>query len=128
MSIAIITLLVLTVLPISLSWVSGAFRHSQLGVVDNKNPRAQNAQLQDGGARAVAAQKNAWEALVVYTASIVALTIAAVDLDSLATYFYILIACRVLHGISYVLNQDIIRSIAFIAGYGICIYFFILAL
>ncbi len=128
MSIAIITLLVLTVLPISLYWVSGAFRHSQLGVVDNKNPRAQNAQLQDGGARAVAAQKNAWEALVVYTASIVALTIAAVDLDSLATYFYILIACRVLHGISYVLNQDIIRSIAFIAGYGICIYFFILAL
>ena len=128
MQIAIITLLVLTILPIMLSWVSGAFRHSQLGVVDNKNPRAQNDMLKDAGARAVAAQKNAWEALAVFIASVTALSLAAVDLNSLSLFFYALIVCRVLHAVSYVCNQDIIRSIAFIAAYGICIYFFIVAL
>ncbi|NRB39717.1 MAG: MAPEG family protein [Pseudomonadales bacterium] len=128
MSAVVLSLLVLSVLPIVLSWVSGTCRHQQFDAVDNKNPREQNQQLEGAGARAVAAQKNAWEALLVLVAAVAALTVAAVDLSALTNYFYALIALRVLHALCYVINQDIIRSLSFLGAYGICIYFFILAI
>lgn len=128
MSIAVITLFILSVLPITLGWVSGSFRHKQLGVVDNKEPRIQNQQLTGAGARAVAAQNNAWEALAVVTAAVVALSLSNVDIAAYAMYFYALIILRVLHAVFYISNQDILRSLAFVGGFGICIYFFILAL
>ena len=67
MSVLIICLFIGAILPIALSWVGGYFRMQQFGKVDNKNPRAQSAGLEDTGARAVAAQQNAWEALALFT-------------------------------------------------------------
>ena len=55
MSVLIICLFIGAILPIALSWVGGYFRMQQFGKVDNKNPRAQSAGLEDTGARAVAA-------------------------------------------------------------------------
>lgn len=128
MSIIIITLLVLSVIPIVLSGVSGGFRHYQLGGVDHSQPREQNQLLEGAGSRAIAAQKNAWEALLVFVAAVGALVLADYDMASLSLYFYALIACRVLHSIFYISDLASLRSLAFLGGYGICIYFFILAI
>lgn len=128
MNLPIITLIAVSVLPIMWGWVSGYYRHSQLGEVDNKQPRQQNEKLVDAGQRAVAAQYNAWEALAVYIAALVAVNTAGVAVEQYATLTAIFLACRVVHGVAYVINQDILRSLAFLAGYGICIYMMIMAL
>ena len=128
MSAVTVTLLTLTVLPIVLAWVSGSYRHFQLGGVDNSEPRKQAMQLEGAGARAIAAQKNAWEALVVLLAALAALLVADYDVSSLAPFLYAFIACRVLHAVFYITDLALLRSLAFIAGYGICVYFMVLAL
>jgi len=124
----IVTLFVLSVLPIIWSWVSGYCRQKQFGAIDNKHPREQNAQLNGAGARAVAAQQNAWEALAVYAAALLAVVATGVPVASYATLTLVLLACRVAHGIFYIANWDILRSLTFLPAYGICIYMFILAL
>ena len=128
MSLPILTLIAVCVLPVVWSWVSGYHRRAQLGVIDNKHPRQQNAQLKGAGARAVAAQKNAWEAAIVYIAAFVAVKASSVPADDYATLALVFLALRVLHGVFYIMNQDILRSLVFTAGYGVCIYMMILAL
>lgn len=128
MNTPIVVLLVLSVLPIVWSWVSGYCRQKQFGAIDNKHPREQNAQLTGAGARAVAAQQNAWEALAVYAAALLAVTIADVPVESYATLALVVLACRIAHGVFYIANWDILRSLAFLPAFGICIYMFILAL
>lgn len=128
MNIPVFVLMMLCILPISCAWVSGYFRHQQLGVVDNKNPRTQNAQLTGAGARAVAAQLNAWEALAVYSAALLAVTIAQVPVASYATLTLVLLGCRIAHAVCYIANQDILRSLTFFGSYGISLYLFVMAL
>lgn len=128
MNIPVFVLMMLCILPINCAWVSGYFRQKQLGAIDNKNPRAQNTQLTGAGARAVAAQLNAWEALAVYSAALLALTIAQVPAATYATLTLVLLGCRIAHAVCYITNQDIVRSLAFLGSYGICIYLFVLAL
>lgn len=128
MKLPIIVLLVAAILPMVWSWVSGYYRHAQLGDIDNKNPRQQILQLTGVGQRAVAAQGNAWEALIVYIAALLAVSITNVpvqDYAMLTMYFVIL---RIAHGVFYLLNQDILRSLSFVGAYGICIYMMVLAL
>jgi len=128
MNTVISCLLIVTVMPIVCSWVSGYFRHKQLGVVDNKAPRLQNAELTGAGHRACAAQQNCWEALGMFVAALLALQFAGVAWESVVTLCIAFAVCRVIYMVCYLANQDAIRSIAFLAGFGICMYFFYLAL
>jgi uncharacterized MAPEG superfamily protein len=128
MNTVILTVLIACLLPIILAWVAGYYRHQQLGTVDNKHPREQVKQLTGAGARTVAAQLNAWEALIVYVAALWAVTTAGISLSTISTVCLGFIACRILHAIFYMINQDILRSLAFVGSYGICIYLFVLAL
>lgn len=127
MNLPIITLLAMCVLPLVWSWTSGYYRHKQLGAIDNKNPREQNAKLTGAGARAVAAQQNAWEALAVYAAALLAVNVANVPVESYASLTGIILLCRVAHGVSYVANWDVLRSLVFLPSYGLCIYMLVLA-
>jgi uncharacterized MAPEG superfamily protein len=128
MQIPVFVLMMLCILPILCGWVSGYYRHKQFGVVDNKYPRLQNANLEKAGARAVAAQMNAWEALALYSAALLAVTISGVPVEQYAQLTLVLLVCRILHALFYLVNQDILRSITFVGAYGICIYMFIIAL
>ena len=56
--------------PFVLSSLGGYFRMRQFGTLDNKHPRAQQARLEGVGARVLAAQQNAWEALPVFSAAV----------------------------------------------------------
>ncbi len=122
------SLLILCLLPIICSWVGGYFRQQQLGSVDNKEPRIQSQQLSGAGARAVAAQANSWEALAVFSAAVLALFIGGVDLRSISTLVMVFVALRIAYIPAYIGNIDKLRSLLFLGSYGICMYFFYLAL
>ncbi|MFL3654871.1 MAG: MAPEG family protein [Halioglobus sp.] len=128
MNTVIISLLVLCLLPMVCTWTAIYYRQTQLGSVDNKEPRQQSLQLTGAGARAVAAQGNTWEALGVYSAAIFAVFISGIDLQSISTPVIAFVALRVVYIPVYVSNMDKLRSLIYIVGMGICIYLFSTAL
>jgi len=117
-------LLVATLIPFALAGVTGYFKTRQLGTLDNKNPRIQGQQLEGAGARSIAAQQNAWEALAVFTAAVMVAHLAGVDPSRTATPALLFVAARVLHAILYVANVDILRSLVFLVGLGSCLWLF----
>ncbi len=117
-------LAIVTLLPFLLSFSGGYFRMRQLGAIDNKHPRQQVAKLEGVGARAYAAQANAWEALAVFTAAIVVLHLAnpeAARGSTAANLSGVFLATRVAHPIAYLANQDLLRSLVFVVGLG-CVF------
>ena len=128
MNTVILSLLILCLLPVVCTWTAIYYRQTQLGSVDNKEPRQQSLQLTGAGARAVAAQSNTWEALGVYSAAIFAVFISGIDLQSISTPVIAFVALRVVYIPVYVSNMDKLRSLIYIVGMGICIYLFSTAL
>jgi uncharacterized MAPEG superfamily protein len=122
------SLLILCILPLACAWIGGYFRQKQLGKVDNKEPRTQSLQLTGAGARAVAAQGNSWEALAVFSAAVLAVSISGIDLQRIATLAQVFVALRIVYIGAYLANQDKLRSLIFLVGFGICMYLFYLAL
>lgn len=122
------SLLILCILPLSCAWIGGYYRQKQLGSVDNKEPRIQSQQLTGAGARAVAAQANSWEALAVFSAAVLAVVISGVDLQRIATLAMVFVALRIVYIAMYLANQDKLRSLIFLVGFGICMYLFYVAL
>jgi uncharacterized MAPEG superfamily protein len=122
------SLLVLCILPLSCAWIAGYHRQKQLGNVDNKEPRVQSLKLTGAGARAVAAQANSWEALAVFSATLLAVFISGIELQSIARLTMVFVALRIAYIPLYISNQDKLRSLVFLAGFGICMYLFYLAL
>lgn len=124
MPMILITLFVAAMLPIVLAWGGGYFRRRQFGAIDNRHPRIQYAKLEGAGARAFAAQQNAWEALALYTVTVFIAYVAGVDLHTLTMPALAFIAARVLHPIFYIADADKLRSLAFLVGFFSCVYVF----
>jgi uncharacterized MAPEG superfamily protein len=122
------SLLILCILPLSCAWIAGYHRQKQLGSVDNKEPRTQSMKLTGAGARAVAAQANSWEALAVFSAAVLAVFISGIDMQRIATLAMVFVALRVAYIAVYLANQDKLRSLIFLVGFGICMYLFYLAM
>lgn len=121
---AIVVLVCLCTLPYIMALISGYYRQKQLGKYDNKQPREQYAQLQGPGARAVAAQQNAWEALIIYSAALLAVAASRVEITYLAEAAFIVLIARLLHGVFYLANLDKLRSLAFLVAILPCFYLF----
>jgi uncharacterized MAPEG superfamily protein len=109
-------LVVVIVLPILLAFVGGYFRGKAFGQADNKHPRLQAAKLEGPGARAYAAQANAWEAATMFTATVLIAHLAGVPAAAAAPWTLAYVGFRVLHPIFYIANLDKARSLSFIAG------------
>ncbi len=120
-------LLVTCLIPFFIAPIGGYFRGKQFGTMDNKNPRIQAAGLTGAGARAQAAQANAWEALPVFTAAVLVAHIANADAGSSATAALVFVAARVGHAGFYLADIDKARSGIFLVGLGCCIWLFVLA-
>ncbi|WP_207061339.1 MAPEG family protein [Motiliproteus sp. SC1-56] len=127
MPLVLVTLFIVSLLPILLAGLSHYFRAQMFGRVDNAQPRAQQAQLTGAGARVVAAQQNAWESLVVYTVAIFIAHAAGVDLHELTVPALLFVGFRLLHALFYVLDRSTLRSLAFSGGMGCCVYIFVVA-
>lgn len=88
-------------------------RQKQFGVLDNKQPRAQQAKLEGFAARAHAAQMNAWEALAVFTPGVLVAHIAHADPVWSARLAISWVVLRLLHGVMYLADLDKLRSACF---------------
>lgn len=129
MQTVIACLLIVTFMPMICAWIGGYHRYKQFnGQVDNKTPRIQASKLEGAGHRAYAAQQNCWEALAVFSAGLLALHMSGVALATVATACIVFVLLRAAYIACYLANQDMLRSTVFIGGFGICIYFFYLAL
>jgi uncharacterized MAPEG superfamily protein len=120
-------LLVVVFIPYVLSTITGYVRVRQFGTLDNKNPRAQAAQLEGVGARLVAAQQNAWEALAVFSAAVIVAHVTGADPDKSATAAIVFVCARVVHAVAYATNVDVVRSISFLVGAACALWLFLLA-
>ena len=109
MTIALWCLLVGGLLP--LIWVGIAKRSAPFGLEENKDPRAFLAKLEGRGARANAAQHNAFEAFPLFAAAVLIahyLNAAQGTVDLLAGLWLLF---RFGHGIAYVIDQGVLRSL-----------------
>ncbi|HBZ71570.1 MAG TPA: hypothetical protein DEP35_18335 [Deltaproteobacteria bacterium] len=102
-------------------------RIKQLGSVDNKLPRVQQAQLQGRGARALGAHQNAFEALITFAPAVLVAHLAGADAVWSARLAVLFLVCRILHGIFYLADLDRARSAIFTVGFACVIGLFVLA-
>ena len=131
MTVASFCLLVACVLPIVCAGIakSGTFStpRSQ-GGYDNRDPRAWLARQTGRRARANAAQANSFEALPLFIAAVlVAQQSGAAQglVDALAVAFVLL---RVAYIALYVGDRAALRSVVWIAAFGVCVAIFLLPL
>lgn len=110
------------------AWVGVAkFSRGGAGRYDNNAPREYLSRVQGRAARANWAQLNAWEALAPFIAAVLIAEkagVAQATVDTLAVAFVI---ARVLHGLFYLADQALLRSIVWSAGFGLVIALFVLA-
>jgi uncharacterized MAPEG superfamily protein len=121
-------LFIVVLLPYVLAGVGGYYRKKTFGDMDNKSPRAQAAQLEGEGARAYAAQQNAWEALAVFAAAvfIAHLSNANQKLSAIASVLFVV--TRIIHPIVYIKNIDKARTGIFVVGVACCLWLIILSI
>lgn len=120
-------LLVAIVIPYVLGGVVGYARVQQFGTLDNKYPRIQQASLQGLGARAQAAENNAFEALPVFGAAVFVAHLAGADPGRSALLAEVFLGARILHAIFYLANVDTLRSLVFVVGFACCIGLFVIS-
>lgn len=108
--------LAVLLLPLFLAFAGGYYRGKAFGAADNRNPRAQAAKLEGPGARAYAAQANAWEAAILFSATILTTHAAGLSAEAATPWALAFVAFRVLHGIFYIQDLDKARSLAFMGG------------
>jgi len=119
-------LVIVAVLPYVLAGVGGYFRRTNLGTVDNDNPRGQAALLEGAGARAYAAQANAWEALALFLVGL-ALVHFTGNADQAGTASVIFVIARILHAVFYIRGVAMLRSLSFCGALGAWIWLVVIA-
>jgi len=119
-------LMIVALLPYVLAGVGGYFRRTNLGTVDNDNPRGQAALLEGAGARAYAAQANAWEALALFLVGL-ALVHFTGNADQAGTASVIFVIARILHAVFYIRGVAMLRSLSFCGALGAWIWLVVIA-
>lgn len=120
-------LLIAISLPYVLTGVAAYFKGKQFGTIDNNLPRVQSAGLQGAGARAYAAQQNAWEALAVFGFAVVVAHLAGANPGTSALASVIFIGARILHAVFYIADLATFRSLSFAVATGCSVWLFVLA-
>lgn len=121
-------LFIVALLPMVLAGIGGYLRARQPGGFDNQHPRQQQAQLTGMAARVVAAQHNAWEALIFYTAACVLAYVSGVYLDTMAYPATLFLLSRLVHPVFYAFNMDKLRSLVFMVGWLATFYMLVVSL
>ena len=79
MTTALMCLLIVAILPYVFTGAGAYLRIKQFGSLDDQQPRVQALELRGTGARAYAAQHNAWEALAFFASAVVVTHLVGVD-------------------------------------------------
>lgn len=120
-------LLVGVMLPYLWGGVGVAFRKKQFGTLDNSAPRDQQAKATGAGARALGAERNAWEALAVFTPGVIAAHLFAPASTLAPTLALVWLVARVGHGGAYLANVPPLRSAMFFVGFLCAVGMFLIA-
>jgi uncharacterized MAPEG superfamily protein len=88
---------------------------------DNRDPRGwlskqDNPRMQ----RANAAHLNAFEAFAPFAAGVLMAQFAGVDSRSITLLALVFVACRILHGLFYITNVHVLRSLCWLGGF-VCV-------
>jgi uncharacterized MAPEG superfamily protein len=110
-------LFVVSLLPMLLAVLGGYLRYRQFGRFDNHHPRQQQAQMTGLGGRVLAAQKNAWEALIFYSAVCVLAFVSGTDLAQFSYAAGLFLLSRLAHPLFYMLDMAPYRSLVFMIGW-----------
>ncbi|WP_110599076.1 MAPEG family protein [Salinicola lusitanus] len=121
-------LLITALLPFWLAFWGSAVRRREFGQIDNHHPRQQYARIEGKGARLWAAQQNAWEALALFTAAIVAATTVGGGGWLVDVACIVFVLARIGHGLCYALDLSTLRSAIFIVGFLAVLGLFAIAL
>jgi uncharacterized MAPEG superfamily protein len=122
-------LMIGAVLPYVWAASSLPFRRKQFGGPDMNEPRVQGDRLTGAGARAWAAQANAWEAIIIFGAANSAAFAAGVGPESnwnAAAITWVI--ARAIHGASYIAGVTPLRVVSFLIGMGMSFWIFAMAL
>jgi uncharacterized MAPEG superfamily protein len=127
MKLPFVCLALVLLIPYLLATYGGYYRKNSLGTMDNHNPRAQAARLDAYGARIYAAQQNAWEAATLFSASVLAATVAGVSPSDAVIPCLLFVGFRVLHPIAYLQGWAALRSTVSTAGLACCAWLLVSA-
>ncbi|MFT4572778.1 MAG: putative MAPEG superfamily protein [Hyphomicrobiaceae bacterium] len=122
-----ICLAIVAAIPYVLAGTAGYFKAQQFGALDNNNPRIQALGLEGIGARAWAAQSNAWEALALFTVAVFVAHLSDADPEASATAAMIFAGTRVAHAAAYLADQATLRTLVFLIGLACIVRLFLLA-
>lgn len=123
-----LVLFIVSLFPMVLAILGGFLRKKQFGKFDNKQPRLQQAHMTGLGARVMAAQQNAWEALIFYSVVCLLAYISGLNFASFALPAGLFLMSRIFHALFYILDMDVYRSLVFFIGWFSCLYIAIQAL
>ena len=122
-------LLALVLIPYVLAGIGAAQRKAQLGEVDNNDWRTnQLPKLTGVGSRAYAAQANTWEAVGMFTAAATVNHLAGADPRMSGIAALVFLGARVAHTLLYLADLATLRTVAFLVGWGCCLWMFALAI
>ena len=121
MTLTLWCLFMTSLIPILAAVTGSAARLKQPGGLDNKNPRQQIARMEGIGARAYAAQANAWEALALFTVAVLINHLAGGAAGPSGTLALIFVAARLAHLGAYLADQDKLRSLSFGLAFFCCV-------
>ena len=123
MPIALLVLIYAAFIPYLLALLGGYLKIAHFGYLDNKHPRLQEKQLQSSpAARVVAAQANAWEALGLYSATLLVVYANSVPWDSVSVPAVVFGITRILHPLFYCADLATLRSMSVLVGVASCGY------
>ena len=126
MTLSLWCLVIVVLLPYVLAGVGGYFRQANLGAVDNDNPRTQAALLEGAGARAYAAQANAWEAVALLLVGLALVHFTGTE-DQAGTASMVFVIARILHAVFYIRGAATLRSLSFLGALGAWIWLIVIA-
>ena len=109
-------LLVASLIPYVLAATTGYFKAQELGRLDNHYPRIQTLELTGIGARASAAQANAWEALTLFAVAVLVNHLGGGDADTAATLSIVWLVARIGYVVAYLADVPTARSLIFVVG------------
>jgi uncharacterized MAPEG superfamily protein len=119
-------LLIAVLLPNVLAGIGGYYRSRLPGGLDNNNPREQAKALTGAGARAYAAQQNAWEALATFTVAVLTAHVLGADPAMSARLAIGWVAFRVLHSVCYLADWGAARSLMHVGAVVCAVWLFLL--
>jgi len=107
-----------------LVWVGIA--KSMAAGYDNSQPREWLAKLEGRAKRANWAQQNAYEAFPPFAAGVIVAHITGADHTTINIVAGLFVACRIGHGVTYILDKDMLRSLLWLGGFGTTLALFLI--